>query len=82
MTPLEEIAPIADVCIEIEIELDRKPIKLSHVLDLKVGSVIEFGRAAGENVDILAGKKLLASGEIVVVETKMGVRIMEFAPQN
>jgi flagellar motor switch protein FliN/FliY len=78
MTPLEEIAHIASVPIEIEVQLDRRWMKLSEILALEEGSVIEMNRSAGENIDIFIGKKLAAFGEIVIIETSMGVRITDF----
>ncbi len=78
MTPLEEIAHIANVPIEIEVQLDRRWMKLSEILALEEGSVIEMNRSAGENIDVFIGKKLAAFGEIVIIETTMGVRITDF----
>ena len=78
MTPLEIIGPIGDVPIEIEIELDRRMMKISDILELQAGSVIEMYRSAGENLDIYIGKRLVGFGEIVVTENTMGVRITDF----
>jgi flagellar motor switch protein FliN/FliY len=78
MTPFEEIAHIANVPIEIEVQLDRRWMKLSEILALEEGSVIEMNRSAGENIDVFIGKKLAAFGEIVIIETTMGVRITDF----
>jgi flagellar motor switch protein FliN/FliY len=78
VTPLEEIAHIAEVPIEIEVELDRRWMKLSEILSLETGSIIEMTRSAGENIDIFIGDKLAAFAEIVIIETMMGVRITDF----
>jgi flagellar motor switch protein FliN/FliY len=78
MTPLEEIAHIANVRIEVEVQLDRRWMKLSEILALEEGSIIEMNRSAGENIDIFIGRKLAAFGEIVIIETTMGVRITDF----
>jgi flagellar motor switch protein FliN/FliY len=78
MTPFEEVAHIGSVPIEIEVQLDRRWMKLSEILALEEGSIIEMRRSAGENIDIFIGKKLAASGEIVIVESTMGVRITDF----
>ena len=80
MTPLEEIAQIADVPVEIGIELDRRAMKLSEILNLEEGSVIRMRRAAGEAIDIFVGGRPVASGEIVmIVDATMGVRITDLA---
>ncbi len=78
MTPLEEVAHIATVRIEVEVQLDRRWMKLSDILALEEGSIIEMNRSAGENIDIFIGKRLAAFGEIVIIETTMGVRITDF----
>ena len=78
MTALEEIAHLADVPIEIEIELARKTMALREILALAVGSVIKMPRSAGENIDILAGGTLIGSGEVVIIEETVGIRITDF----
>lgn len=78
MTPQEEIAPLGDIPIEIEVELDRRVMTTREVLQLEEGSVISTMRSAGENIDIYIGGVLCGSGEIVVVESTLGVRITDF----
>ena len=78
MTPLEEIATLADVPVDIEVELDRRVMRVREVLDLGEGSVIRTSRSAGENIDIYIGGVLCGSGEIVVIENVLGVRITDF----
>jgi len=78
MNPQEEIAPLGEVLVEIEIELDRRVMTGGQVLRLEEGSVIETARSAGENIDIYIGGVLCGSGEIVVIENTLGVRITDF----
>jgi len=78
MNPLEEIAPLADVPVEIEVELDRRVMTARQLVDLEEGSVIGTSRSAGENIDIYIGGVLCGSGEIVVIENTLGVRITDF----
>ena len=78
MTPQEEIAPLGDIPIEIEVELDRRVMTTREVLQLEEGSVIATLRSAGENIDIYIGGVVCGSGEIVVVESTLGVRITDF----
>ncbi|MBV8731954.1 MAG: FliM/FliN family flagellar motor switch protein [Acidobacteriia bacterium] len=78
MTPLEEIAPLSDVPVEIEVELDRRMLTTREVLQLAEGSLIGTSRPAGENIDIYIGGVLCGSGEIVVIENALGVRITDF----
>ena len=78
MTPQEEIAPLADVPVDIEVELDRRVMTMREVLQLEEGCVIGTSRSAGENIDIYIGGVLCGSGEIVVIENALGVRITDF----
>jgi flagellar motor switch protein FliN/FliY len=78
MTPQEEIAPLGDIPIEIEVELDRRVMTAREVLQMEEGSVLSTMRSAGENIDIYIGGVLCGSGEIVVIESTLGVRITDF----
>ena len=78
MTALEEIAFFADVPVDVEVELDRTVMTLSQILDLDVESVIRMTRSAGENIDILIGGRVIGSGEIVIIEDAVGLRITDF----
>jgi flagellar motor switch protein FliN len=78
MTPQEEIAPLSEVPVELEVELDRLVMNTREVLQLGDGSVIPTARSAGENIDIYIGGVLFGSGEIVVIENALGVRITDF----
>lgn len=78
MTPQEEISSLGDIPIEIAVELDRRIMRTCEVLELEEGSVITTLRSAGENIDIYIGGVLCGSGEIVVIENALGVRITDF----
>ena len=78
MTPLEEMAPFEDVPVKIAVELDRRIMTAREVLELEAGCVIGTSRSAGENIDLYIGGVLCGSGEIVVVENTLGVRITDF----
>ncbi len=82
MTLQEQIAHIADVRVEVEVQLDQRWMSLSEILELDEGSILEMQRSAGENIDIYVGSKLLASGEIVIIENTMGVRITDFSIEH
>ena len=79
MSPLEELAHLADVPIDVEVVLDRRSMSMRDVLALDAGSTLRMTRAAGENVDMYLGEVLLGTGEIVVIEQAMGVRITDFS---
>lgn len=78
MTVSQQIAPLSDVLLEVEVELDRKTMSMRDVLELEPGSVIRMNRSAGENIDIRIGEALVGFGEIVIIEDTMGVRITDF----
>lgn len=82
MAAFEEIACWADVPIFVDIELDRKVMTAREILLLEPGSVVKMPRSAGENIDILVGGTLVGSGEIVIIEETVGVRITDFVEEN
>jgi len=68
---------LLDVSMRVTVELGRARMKLAQILELQVGSVIELDRLADDPVDILVNDHMVARGEVVVVEDKFGVRIIE-----
>ncbi len=78
MNPQEEIATLGEIPVDIQIELDRRVMTAREVLRLETGSIITTSRSAGENIDIYIGGVLSASGEIVLIENSLGVRITDF----
>jgi flagellar motor switch protein FliN/FliY len=78
MKTIEEIGHFGDLPLDVLVELDRKILKLREILALEKGNVIKMNRSAGENLDIIVGGAILAFGEIVIIESSMGVRITDF----
>jgi flagellar motor switch protein FliN len=68
---------LMDVMLQVVVELGRTRMPLRQVLDLQQGSVVELDRLAGDAVDIYVNERLIARGEVVVVDDKFGVRITE-----
>ena len=68
---------ILDIPLQITVELGRTRLLVSDLLKLGQGSVIELSNMAGEPLAILANEKLIAKGEVVVVNEKYGIRITE-----
>ena len=68
---------ILDIPIEVTVELGRSKMLVSELFRLGQGSVIELSKLAGETLEILANQKLIARGEVVVVNDKYGVRLTE-----
>jgi len=82
MTPMQEITDLADVPVEMEVQLGHKILTIAQILELGPESVIRMARSAGENIDILAGGTLLGYGEIVIIEDAVGVRITDFSQEE
>ena len=82
MTAFEQIGHLGDVPLSVNVELDRKTMTVWEILTLEAGSVIKMVRSAGENLDILIGGALLGSGEIVIIEEAVGVRITDFNEES
>jgi flagellar motor switch protein FliN len=80
LTPTKQAEPrnlnmLMDVSLPISIELGRTTMAIEDILNLGPGSVVELDKLAGEPVDLLVNNKLLAKGEVVVIDENFGVRI-------
>ena len=73
----ENIELIKDVPLEVTVELGRTQKSISDILDFAPGTIIELDKIAGEPVDVLVNGKLVAKGEVVVIEENFGVRVTE-----
>ncbi len=73
----ESIDRLLDVSLSISVELGRKQMQIKEILGLGPGKIIELDKLAGEPVDLLVNGKLLAKGEVVVVDENFGVRITD-----
>lgn len=69
---------LMDVPLPVSVELGHTTMAVKDIMALGPGSIIELEKAAGENVDILVNGRLIARGEVVVIEENFGVRIVEF----
>jgi flagellar motor switch protein FliN/FliY len=68
---------ILDVPVTISMEVGNTKISIRNLLQLNQGSVIELDRLAGEPMDVLVNKTLIARGEVVVVNDKFGLRLTD-----
>ncbi len=74
---------LMDIPLEISVELGRVRMLVREVVDLGSGSIVEIDKAAGEPVDVMVNGRLVARGEVVVIEDNFGVRITEIlSPQE
>ena len=68
---------ILDVPVTVSMEVGSTKISIRNLLQLNQGSVIELDRLAGEPMDVLVNKTLIARGEVVVVNDKFGLRLTD-----
>jgi flagellar motor switch protein FliN/FliY len=66
---------LLDVTLPISIELGRTLMSVQDILNLGPGSVVELNKLAGEPVDLLVNKKIVAKGEVVVIDENFGLRV-------
>lgn len=71
----QNIDMLLDVNLPVSIELGRTKMSISDILSLGPGSVVELNKLAGEPVDLLVNYKIVARGEVVVIDENFGVRI-------
>ncbi len=68
---------LLDIPLEVTVELGRTRMLIKDLLQLGQGSVVELEKVAGEPMEILVNDKLVARGEVVVVNEKFGVRLTD-----
>lgn len=73
---------LMDVTLRVTVELGRTRMQLARILELQHGSVVELDRLAGDPVDVFVNDRMVARGEVVVVDDKFGVRIIEMVSSN
>ncbi len=73
----KNIELLADVPMQVTVELGRRTMMIRDVLELGTGSIIELDKLAGEPVDLLVNQKLIARGEVVVIDESFGVRVTD-----
>ena len=73
----ENLDFILDIPLELSVQLGKTQVPISELLDLDAGSILKFPNLEGETLDILANKKLIARGKVVIVNEKYGLRITE-----
>lgn len=80
-TDFSKLKMILDVPLKVSVELGRTKMLVNDLLQLGQGSVIELDKIAGEPMEILINEKLVAMGEVVVVNEKFGVRLTDVVSQ-
>lgn len=73
----QDIDFILDIPLELSVELGRRKMLINDLLQLGQGSIVELDKLAGEPLEIYINRKLVARGEVVVVNEKFGVRLTD-----
>jgi len=68
---------LKDIHLQVSVELGRSTKKINEILELRNGSIVELDKLAGEPVDIFVNNKLIAKGEVVVMDENFAVRLTE-----
>ena len=76
-TVAKDINFLLDIPVEITVQLGTSRMLIKELLQLGQGSVVELDKLAGEPMEILANSRLIARGEVVVVNEKFGVRLTD-----
>ena len=72
-----DLAPVFDVPVHISAVLGKASLSVAQLLKLGAGSVLELDRKVGEAIDIYVNNRLVARGEVVVVDERLGVTMTE-----
>lgn len=75
--PVHSLDFILDVPLKVTVELGRTRMAIREILQLAQGSVVELTKFAGEPLEVLINDKLIARGEVVVVNEKFGIRLTD-----
>jgi len=78
----ENIELIMDVPLEVAVVLGRTRKSIKEILEFSPGTIIELDKLAGEPIDVMVNQKLVAKGEVVVIEESFGIRITEIIKEK
>lgn len=76
-TTQNDLDMILDIPVQLTVELGRTKMPIKHLLQLAQGSVVELAGMAGEPLDVMINGFLIAQGEVVVVNEKLGIRLTD-----
>ncbi len=77
-----DVTAIYDIPVQISAVLGRSSMKVSQLLKLGRGAVVELDRKVGEAIDIYVNNRLVARGEVVVVEDRLGITMTEIVKSD
>lgn len=74
---LKNISLIMDVELPVRVRIGTKTVLLKDVINMDIGSIVELDQLANEPLDILIGNKVIAKGEVIIIDGNFGVQIIE-----
>jgi len=77
--PMKPIQRMYDVKVNVEVVLGKTKMPLEEILKLQSGSVVELNKLAGDPVDVIVNKRLIAKAEVVVIDDSFGIKITEIS---
>lgn len=81
-TDTKNLDILLDIPLQVTVELGKTKRSVKEILELSSGSIVELDKLAGEPVDILVNNRLIAKGEVVVIEENFGVRVTDIVSQK
>ncbi|MFZ7944702.1 FliM/FliN family flagellar motor switch protein [Neobacillus sp. 19] len=77
-----QLTLLTDVSVQVSFELGRTKKTVREILELKKGSVLSLDKLAGQNVDMLVNSMPMATGELVVIEEQLSVKVAEIVSKQ
>ncbi|MET3697975.1 flagellar motor switch protein FliN/FliY [Bacillus oleivorans] len=81
-TETKNLNMLLDIPLQVTVELGRTKRSVREILELSSGSILELDKLAGEPIDILINNRLIAQGEVVVIDENFGVRVTDILSQS
>jgi flagellar motor switch protein FliN len=81
-TETKNLDMLLDIPLQVTVELGRTKKTIKDILEMSAGSIVELDKLAGEPVDIFVNHKMIAKGEVVVIDENFGVRVTEILSQR
>ena len=82
MIALEKVGHLLDIPLEVEAVVEGRALRVGELLELAVGSLVVSGRAAGETVNVLAGRTFLGAGELARAHGNRVIRMVKVKGRN
>ena len=79
---MKNIAMLLDVRLQVKVRIGQKKMLLKDVIAMDIGSVVELNQLANDPLEVLVDDKVIAKGEVVIVDGNFGIQITEIAPKK